>query len=103
MDITFKEVQDANAARCPEIFPEAIRWTGTEWALAVAGETGELCNNIKKANRGDLISIKKIMDEAADIVHYCTLLANHYQFDLGQAVVDKFNEVSERHNNPRRL
>jgi NTP pyrophosphatase (non-canonical NTP hydrolase) len=46
---------------------------------------------------------KQIADELADVVTYLDLLAAVLGVDLGQAVADKFNEVSIRVGFPERL
>ena len=42
-----------NRARCDAAFHPLDAWTPTDWATALAGEVGELCNLIKKFRRGD--------------------------------------------------
>jgi hypothetical protein len=69
----------------------------TDWACALAGETGEACNLIKKLRRGDAIDTEDIGKELADVVIYADLLAARLGIDLGEAVVQKFNEVSDRY------
>lgn len=76
-------------------------WSLPEWGNALSGETGELCNVIKKIHRGDF-SLEEanekelIADEAADIVTYLDLLCQKAGIDLGTAIVNKFNKVSEK-------
>ena len=74
-------------------------WSLAEWSNAVAGECGETCNITKKIRRGDK-SLKKerkeLAKEIADIVVYCDLLAAAAGIDLEKAVIEKFNEVSDR-------
>lgn len=41
--------------------------------------------------------------ELADTVAYADLLAQYYGIDLGRAVREKFNHVSEREGFPERL
>jgi NTP pyrophosphatase (non-canonical NTP hydrolase) len=62
----------------------------------MAGECGEVCNLIKKLRRGESVPLIEIGDELADVVIYCDLLAARLKIDLGDAVVRKFNEVSDR-------
>ncbi len=74
-------------------------WTPAQWLQAVVGEVGEYANLRKKFERGDItkeefdIEAKK---ELADIVCYLDILALQLDINLGEAVREKFNEVSER-------
>lgn len=75
-------------------------WDLPRWGNAVAGETGEMCNIIKKIDRGNMSlekeeDRKKLADEIADIVCYLDLLAQKAGIDMGTAVVNKFNEKSD--------
>jgi NTP pyrophosphatase (non-canonical NTP hydrolase) len=106
--LSFEKLREQNVRRCEDVFHPVDSWSPTDWATAMAGECGEACNNIKKLrrldgadksidtpfNRNTLIS--KTADELADLVIYADLLATRLGIDLGQAVVDKFNEVSEK-------
>lgn len=74
-------------------------WDLPRWGNAVAGETGEMCNIIKKIDRGDFSLLEgkeKLADEAADIVCYLDLLCQCADIDLSMAITNKFNKVSER-------
>lgn len=71
-------------------------WSLADWSNALAGETGELCNIIKKIRRGDDIDVKEAGKELADIVIYADLIASQLGLDLSECIVQKFNEVSER-------
>ena len=71
-------------------------WSLADWSNALAGETGELCNLIKKMRRGDQIDLKEVGKELADIVIYADLLASKLGLNLGDCVREKFNEVSDR-------
>lgn len=93
----FKQLKKANKERCPEFGHGGIDgWSLTDWACAVAGETGEMCNLIKKMHRGDNIKMEDVGKEAADIVIYLDMLCQRAGIDLQTAIVNKFNEVSER-------
>lgn len=123
--LTFETLRRANTMRLP-LFknskgglahskPDGSDWKLTEWVNATAGEVGEMSEMIllaaivkglgavgnwtKKAERGDvtLDEIRpKIAKEMADVTIYLDLLAFRAGINLGQAVMDKFNEVSER-------
>ena len=104
MDL-LKQLKEANAKRCIEVFKHSVEdWSAPEWACAVAGETGEMCNLIKKMLRGDAmdrdgitpITPGLIGDEAADIVIYLDCLCQKLKIDLRTAIVDKFNKTSEK-------
>jgi len=91
-------------------------WKLSQWSNAVAGEVGELCNIVKKVERGDFHKRPEnasdnasfndayastqyrgeIGREAADIVIYLDLLCTREGIDLGAEIVKKFNEVSKR-------
>ncbi len=106
--LTFKQVRKANTTRCAKHFHSIDSWTPTDWACAMAGETGEACNFIKKLRRLDdakqLANIpkdrKKLIEsigkELADTVLYADLLAARLGIDLGEVIAKKFNEVSGR-------
>jgi NTP pyrophosphatase (non-canonical NTP hydrolase) len=110
MALTFREVREANQTRQESIWPACRDIELTYWTTALAGETGEACEIIKKASRDvgrleardeptDILSgndVTALSKELADIVHYCDILACRCGIDLGKAVQDKFNEVSER-------
>jgi NTP pyrophosphatase (non-canonical NTP hydrolase) len=107
--LTFNTLRGANVARLPEFkdshgrpahsFADGSDWSPGEWVCAVTGELGELANIIKKVKRGDLTMIQArsaISDELADVVCYLDILAMQVGVDLGEAVIGKFNRVSER-------
>jgi NTP pyrophosphatase (non-canonical NTP hydrolase) len=76
----------------------------------MAGEVGEACNVVKKIRRIEngtntakdpqTFDACRIMlaDELADTIIYADLLAARLGIDLGEAVRNKFNEVSRRMN-----
>jgi hypothetical protein len=84
-------------------------WSPSQWLQAVVGELGEFANVRKKFERGELtfdeyeVQAKK---ELADVQTYLDILALRCLdegdkvcskgVDLGQATIDKFNEVSHR-------
>lgn len=74
-------------------------WSPAQWLQAVTGELGEYANIRKKYERGDITHdefMKAASKELADVVTYIDILAFRLGIDLGQAVTDKFNEVSKR-------
>lgn len=101
--LTFTDFQHANRVRQTSFTNrkgETFQpYTGLELAGAAAGEMGELANLVKKVRRGDYTLDEarvEIGKEIADTVTYLTLLANFHGIDLEGAVVQKFNEVSDR-------
>lgn len=92
----FKDLQKANLERCEKSFHGINEWSPTDWATAVAGECGEMCNLIKKLRRGENIDMDEIGKELADLVIYADLLATRLGLSLGECVKNKFNEVSDR-------
>lgn len=95
---TLEKLREINAERCKAFGHTVNSWSPTDWACALAGETGELCNLIKKMRRGDRVGIDDVAKEAADIVIYLDLLCTRLEIDLEAAIVNKFNEVSDRVN-----
>ena len=107
--MTFAVLREANTARLPRFknrlgLPAHSKSDGSDWVLstwcnAVLGELGELANLIKKVERGDLTldeAREALGKECADVATYLDILSFRLGVDLGQAVVDKFNEVSRR-------
>lgn len=101
--LSFAALREINVARCQESFHQLDRWNPAEWGCALAGEVGELCNFLKKRLRGDGLYDYDIAKELADVITYADLLAASLNIDLGQAVIEKFNEVSKRIGSERRL
>jgi NTP pyrophosphatase (non-canonical NTP hydrolase) len=101
--LDFTVLRWANVTRCEVAFHPLEDWSPTDWMTAVAGEVGEAANYIKKMRRGEPIATEAIAKELADAVIYIDLLAARLGIDLGDAVVDKFNEVSDRVSSSIRL
>jgi len=107
--LSFRTLREANKQRLPlfrdangEIChkePDGSDWSPAEWLQAVVGELGELANILKKVRRGDYPiekALPEIRKEFADVAIYLDLFALQYGFDLGEAIRQKFNEVSHR-------
>lgn len=107
--LTFNTLRGANIARLPQFKnrkgePAHSTLDGSDWKLsawcnAVTGELGEAANIIKKIERGDMTldeAREDLAKEFADIVTYLDILAMRAGVDLGEATVNKFNEVSKR-------
>ncbi|MEQ1653817.1 MAG: MazG-like family protein [Hyphomicrobium sp.] len=114
--LTFGALRRANILRLPQFKnrkgePAHSEADGSDWALsawcnAVCGELGEAANLIKKVERGDLTLDEARSDlakEFADVVTYLDILAMRAGCDLGEATIDKFNEVSVRVGSTVRL
>ena len=107
--VTFTMLRSANERRLPQFKnrlgepahsePDGSDWSDAEWLQAVMGELGEYANVRKKLRRGDFTrdeALPIMRDELADVVCYLDILAFRLGIDLGEAVRDKFNRVSER-------
>jgi NTP pyrophosphatase (non-canonical NTP hydrolase) len=98
-----KQLRLANKDRVNKFPPahhELNDWSLTDWACAVAGETGELCNLVKKLHRGDNIDMQAIAHEAADIVIYLDLFCQRAGLVLADCIEEKFNQTSEKIGTP---
>lgn len=91
-------------------------WSVNDWLAAMGGEAGEALNAGKKHRRllgnlqqnGDVpanldAAVDRIMEELADTVIYADLVAARLGRQLGPAIIDKFNAISQRENFPERL
>lgn len=89
-------------------------WTPADWAMATAGEFGELCNALKKIKRLDEDMertdrgsreelMKKVAQEIGDTYVYLDLLCQRMGLDMYTCIADTFNRVSEREGLPHRL
>lgn len=115
--LTFDELRRGNRARLPHFKnkhgerahpkDDGSDWSPLEWCGAAAGELGELSNIAKKVRRGDLKLTDIITDkgrsmtvrawmarEIADVVCYADIIAIQIGADLGNAIIEKFNEIS---------
>lgn len=108
--LAFYELRDANLKRQEEMCDKGVDygrdWTAAQWFQALGGETGEYANFRKKYERGDLTYEEFIVNarkELADVMCYLDLLCAHLEIDLDDAVIEKFNEISERVGSDVRL
>lgn len=112
--LTLGDFREANRKRALNWHPDGIEcWSLSDWAVAVMGELGELCGDIKCLNRSrdGLVGNKKtdeelrasIPKEIADVFTYLDLLAEAAGVNLTNATRGKFNEISERNGFPDRL
>lgn len=98
-----KMLRDRNLTRCARFGHQVDEWSETDWACAVAGEVGEMCNLIKKKRRGDRVCQEDIADEIADVVIYLDLLCAKIGIDLEEAIKEKFNQKSRERGFPERI
>lgn len=114
--LTFNTLRGGNAARLPQFKnkhgqivhtrADGSDWTPAQWLQAVLGELGEYANLRKKFERGDVDAATFKLEaakELADVVTYLDILAMQLDIDLGEATMDKFNEVSRRVGSTVRL
>lgn len=113
----FARLRRVNRDRSDRWHPAGLHsWSLSDWAIAFMGEAGEVCNVIKKMNRlrdglvgnqgtdADIAELKrKLGHEIADTVIYLDLLAQREGIVLEEAIIEKFNIVSERNMFPERL
>lgn len=118
MPLTLSALAAANTTRMLRWHGED-NWSVSDWAVAAAGEMGEVCNAVKKLRRVEdgfanindpgrqLTSVEAatevIAEELADTLLYMLLLANKVGIDLEAAVVKKFNATSCRYGFPDRI
>lgn len=117
-------LRSANQQRCARWHgPDTEPWTLADWSNAMCGEAGEAANVVKKLRRIETGTDREIQnfpradggalrraafvellaDELADVVIYADLVAANAGIDLAEAIIDKFNAVSEREGFPERL
>ena len=99
-------LRNACKAREPYWNPEKKELTSLYRSNELAGEVGELANAVKKLNRhemgmpGGVSDQTNLKEEIGDVIISCILLADHYDVDVWDAVVDKFNKTSKKHSFP---
>ena len=97
-----QELRDANEKR-------HIEWAnGADIPLSfrgleLAGEAGEVCNELKKIERtrrgmvGGKVGTQDVQEELADVLVCVDLIAMDLGIDLGEALRAKFNKTSEKY------
>lgn len=118
-NLNFNTLREANKIRLPvfrnsrgepaHTTQDGSDWSPSQWLQAVLGELGEYANKRKKFERGDLTFEEfkiEAQKELADVQVYLDILARRcldtdYRIDadgvdLGDATINKFNEVSRR-------
>jgi hypothetical protein len=118
--VDLSAISEINRRRCVRWHDGGGEWVASDWSNALAGETGELCNIIKKIRRhethvdriatgqsyntpplDDLLALLK--PEIADVFLYLDLVAAHFGLSLEECIFPKFNEVSAIQGFPERL
>lgn len=106
--LTFGAFGRANRERCesPDGFARQLNeWNVVHWALAVSGEAGELAGAALAAGyqpwKGKTDA--DVLDEVADVVAYCDLLAQRMGTTLEAVVARKWNRVSAKRGYSVRL
>lgn len=103
----------ANRERNKQAFGHSIEdWNLEKWCLAVVGEAGELAAEVKKLISGHwcgntdldgsgMDDVRAMIgDEAADIAIYLDLFCQRAGINLQDAIIRKFNMVSEKKDVP---
>lgn len=94
--LTFKELNRANTERNQLLFSDIDKnWVLSDWTNALAGESGELCNKVKKVRRGEEVPLEDLEEELADVVIYADLIANKLGTTLAKCIINKFNKKSK--------
>jgi NTP pyrophosphatase (non-canonical NTP hydrolase) len=118
--MSFQGLREASASRVARWHKGGLEeWSVTDWATAMMGEAGEMCNAIKKLRRIETNAhninvperhltevkdaIKFIAKEMGDTLIYMNLLAQRLGIDLEKSVIEVFNQKSEEYGFPERL
>lgn len=114
--LTFNTLRRANCERLPRFKnkhgepahseKDGSDWSRAEWLEAVVGELGEYSNDSKKHKRGDIDKeefTKRAKKELADVVIYLDILAFQLDINLGEAVMEKWNETSQKVGVPMKI
>ena len=113
--LNLSDLRLMNVKRCEDVFHKLNSWSPTDWGCAMAGECGEACNQVKKLRRLDGADASidtsqyrkeitdRIASEIADTIIYADLLAARLGIDLSKAIIETFNEVSDRRGSDIKL
>jgi NTP pyrophosphatase (non-canonical NTP hydrolase) len=115
--VTFKLLRRLNVARAERWHAGddgMAGWSPAEWGNALAGETGELCNVLKKILRADHglnqtnpvpreTLMSQASDEIADVLIYLDLVAARLGLSMEECLIRKFNTTSEKMGFPEKL
>jgi len=106
--LTFGEFGKANRERCesPSGFGRALDSTNIDsWGLAICGEAGEIADTLYAIGHNPKkgLTLADVLDEVADVVSYCDLMAQRLGSTLEACLMAKWNRVSEKRDYPGRL
>lgn len=93
------EIQEAEASDSKRYFPH-LKEGPLYLGIALAGETGEVCNKIKKWARDDWSVSQlreEVKDELADVLIYLVMLADHLGIELEEEYHDKKDFNNDRY------
>lgn len=116
-DLKLSKLSEVNLQRAVRWHKGGLdEWSVNDWLAAFGGEAGEALNAGKKHRRilsglqqhgnvptTEREAAEKIMEELADAVIYADLVASRLGLNLADAIVRKFNAISEREGFPERL
>lgn len=69
---------------------------GKDLALALSIEASEL-NEVFLWKSADDVDIEKVKEELSDVMNYAFLIANKYNFDVKQIILDKLNKNAQKY------
>lgn len=120
--LTFAKIFRTSQKRSRRWHDGGEQWGITDWSNDIAGETGEMCNAVKKFRRvvtgaknintepgrqlDENAARQKILQECCDIVLYMPMLLEELGFEPGDfeaALREVFNRKSEEYGFPERL
>ena len=64
------------------------------WGNGLAGEAGEVCNEIKKEIRDELNRDERVKSEIGDVLFYLTMVAENHGFSLDDAMEEQIKKLS---------
>jgi NTP pyrophosphatase (non-canonical NTP hydrolase) len=118
VNLTFEALATTSRTRADRWHPLGLdEWSVADWAVAMAGEAGEVCDAVKKFRRIETsvvsanprqpadreAAVRAIAKEIGDTTVYLDLLAQRLGLRLEDCVRDTFNRISEREGFPERL
>lgn len=65
-------------------------------ALGIAGEAGEVADKIKKMLRGDKVYPNEIIQEVGDVLYYCAIICDRFDYTLSDAAKMEMNKIYGR-------
>lgn len=93
-----KEIDDLKNA--VQAFTDERDWSqfhnGKDLALALSIEAAEL-NEAFLWKKAEDVKVEKVKEELADIINYALLIANKYDLDVAEIVLDKMNQNGKKY------